>query len=179
MGGRIKGQGSWCRWAMRRRAIVSLGWRMRELAQHGDRDSGERALRLLKSAAAKGADDADLHDQLGYLQQVSGDTKSAAGEYAAALRERPGDTTAAANLAVLDAGMGQGAEAVRLLTQVVNDDPSQTAAGLNLAFLECRMGRKDDAAAVVRRMLVFHPDSAAARKMLETGSYGGKVCSLK
>ena len=156
-----------------------LGLAYAELAQHGDRSSGERALRLLKSAEAKGADDADLHDQLGYLLQVSGDAKAAAGEYLAALKQRPRDTTAAANLAVLDAGTGQGAEAVRLLTQVVQDDPSQTAAGLNLAFLECRMGRKDDALATVQRMLVFNPDSAAARRMVESGRYGGQVCSLR
>jgi predicted CXXCH cytochrome family protein len=156
-----------------------LGLAYAELAQHGDRDSGERALRLLKSAEAKGADDADLHDQLGYLLQVSGDARGAATEYLAALRQRPLDTTAAANLAVLDAGSGQAAEAVRLLAQVVRDDPSQTAAGLNLAFLECRMGRKDDAVATVRRMLEFNPDSQAARRMLASGSYGGQVCALR
>ena len=156
-----------------------LGLAYAELAQHGDRDSGERALKLLKAAEVRGSDDADLHDRLGYLLQISGDKAGAAGEYMAALKQRPGDTTAAANLAVLDAGAGQGVEAVRLLTQVVKDDPSQTAAGLNLAFLECRMGRKDDAAATVQRMLVFHPDSAAARKMLETGSYGGQVCAVR
>ena len=155
-----------------------LGLAYAELAQHGDRESGERALKLLKAAEAKGADDADLHDQLGYLLQVSGDKNGAADEYLAALKERPGDTTAAANLAVIDAGMGRSSEAVGLLTQVVAEDSSQTAAGLNLAFLECRMGRKKDAAAVVRRMLEFHPDSTAARRMLETGSYGGQVCKL-
>jgi len=156
-----------------------LGLAYAELAQRGDRDSGERALRLLKSAEAKGADDADLHDRLGYLLQVSGDARGATAEYLAALRERPLDTTAAANLAVLDAGTGQAAEAVRLLAQVVKDDPSQTAAGLNLAFLECRMGRKDDAAATVRKMLEFNPDSQAAKRMLGNGSYGGQVCLLR
>ena len=156
-----------------------LGLAYAELAQHGDRESGERALKLLKTAEAKGSDDADLHDQLGYLLQVSGDKGGAAVEYAAALKQRPGDTTAAANLAVLDASAGHSEEALRLLSQVVKDDPSQTAAGLNLAFLECRMGRKEDATAVVKRMIEFHPDSTAARRMLETGRYGGQVCSLK
>ena len=156
-----------------------LGLAYAELAQHGDRSSGERALGLLKSAEAKGSDDADLHDQLGYLFQISGDAKSAAAEYLAALRQRPSDTTAAGNLAVLDAGMGQSAEAVKLLTEVVKTDPSQTAAGLNLAFLECRMGRKEDAAATVRTMLEFNPDSTAARRMLESGAYGGQSCFLR
>ena len=156
-----------------------LGLAYAELAEHGDRESGERALKLLKAAETKGADDSDLHDRLGYLLQISGDRNGAAAEYIAALKHRPGDTTAAADLAVLDAGAGRGAEAIRLLMQVVRDDPSQTAAGLNLAFLECRTGKKNDAAAVVTRMLKFHPDSALARRMLETGSYGNQVCSLK
>jgi predicted CXXCH cytochrome family protein len=156
-----------------------LGLAYAELAQHGDRSSGEKALQLLKAAEAHGSNDADLHDRLGYLLQVSGDARGAASNYFASLKERPQDSTAAANLAVLDAGMGQSGEAVRLLTQVVKEDPSQTAAGLNLAFLECRMGRKEDAAATVRRMLEFNPDSVAARQMLKNGSYGGQSCSLR
>ena len=156
-----------------------LGLAYAEMAQHGDRDSGERALKLLRAAEAKGSDDPDLRDQLGYLLQVSGDRSGAAEEYTAALKQRPEDTTAAGNLAVIDAGMGQAGEAAKLLEQVVKDDPSQTAAGLNLAFLECRMGRKEAAASLVRRMLEFHPDSGQARSMLETGRYGGQVCLLK
>ena len=156
-----------------------LGLAYAELAQHGDRRSGEQALRLLKAAEANGSDDADLHDQLGYLRQVSGDAKGAALEYLAALRQRPSDTTADANLAVIYAATGQSLEAVRLLTQAVRDDPSQTAAGLNLAFLECMMGRKGDAAATVRRILDFNPDSTPARHMMDSGSYGGQTCSLR
>ncbi len=156
-----------------------LGLAYAELAQQGDRSSGERALRLLKAAEDRGSDDAELHDRRGYLLQVSGDARGAAAEYMAALRQRPLDTTAAANLAVLDAGAGQSTEAVRLLLRVVKDDPSQTAAGLNLAFLECKMGRKDEASATVRRMLEFNPDSTAARRMLESGTYGGQVCTLR
>jgi hypothetical protein len=41
------------------------------------------------------------------------------------------------------------------------------------------MGRKEDALATVRRMLVFNPDSQAARRMLASGSYGGQVCQLR
>jgi predicted CXXCH cytochrome family protein len=156
-----------------------LGLAYAQLAELGDRVSGERALKLLQSAEASGSDDAELHSRLGYLLQLSRDYKAAAAEYAASLRERPGETTAAANLAVLDAATGEGAEAVRLLVKVVEEDPSQTAAGLNLAFIECRMGRKAEAAKTVDRMLAFNPDSAAGHRMLETGSYGGQVCLLK
>jgi predicted CXXCH cytochrome family protein len=156
-----------------------LGLAYAQLAQHGDRGSGERALQLLQAAERAGADDVDVHDQLGFLLQVSGSAGAAAAEYVAALRLRPQDTTAAANLAVLDAASGQAAEAVRLLTQVVQDDPSQTAAGLNLAFLECSMGQKALALEKVNRMLVFNPDSAAAHRLLETGRYGNQQCSVR
>ncbi len=156
-----------------------LGLAYAQLAEQGDRQSGELALRLLESAEAAGSDDAELHGRLGYLLQLSHDYRAAAAEYAAALRERPGDTTTAANLAVLDAATGEAAEAVRLLARVVEEDPSQTAAGLNLAFIECRMGRKAEAVKTVERMLAFNPDSAAGNRMLETGSYGGQVCALR
>jgi len=156
-----------------------LGLAYAQLAEGGDRQSGERALKLLEAAEAAGSDDAELHSRLGYLLQLSREYKAAAAEYASALRERPGDTTAAANLAVLDASTGEAGEAVRLLAKVVEEDPSQTAAGLNLAFIECRMGRKAEAVKMVERMLEFNPDSAAGHRMLETGSYGGQVCLLK
>jgi Flp pilus assembly protein TadD len=146
---------------------------------HGDRVSGERALRLLQSAERSGSDDVDLHDRLGYLLQVSGSPGAAAEEYLAALRLRPQDTTAAANLAVLDAASGQGSEAVRLLMKVVQEDPSQTAAGLNLAFIECRMDRKAEALQIVQRMLVFNPDSPLAHRLLDRGEYGDQRCSLR
>ena len=156
-----------------------LGLAYAQLALHGDRVSGERALRLLQSAERSGSDDVDLHDRLGYLLQVSGSPGAAAEEYLAALRLRPQDTTAAANLAVLDAASGQGSEAVRLLMKVVQEDPSQTAAGLNLAFIECRMDRKAEALQIVQRMLVFNPDSPLAHRLLDRGEYGNQRCSLR
>jgi predicted CXXCH cytochrome family protein len=150
-----------------------------QLAQRGDRVSGEHALRLLQQAQANGADDIELHNQLGFLLQLAGSPAAAADQYLAALRQSPQDTTAAANLAVLDAGQGKVAAAVTLLRQVVATDPSQTAVGLNLAFLECRLGQKAEAQAIIRQMLLFHPDSDAARQMLATGDYGGQTCKLR
>ncbi len=149
-----------------------------QLAQRGERNAGEHALQLLQKAANAGDDDAELHEQLGFLLQRAGDFNGALKEYSAALRRNFLDTTAAANLAVLDAGKGRVGEAIRLLQQVVAEDPAQTAAGLNLAFLECKSGRKAEAEDVVRKMLTFNPDSNAAHTFLETGSYGGQTCLL-
>lgn len=155
-----------------------LGLAYAQLAHRGDRSAGERALKLLQAALKEGGDDAEVHDELGLMLQMSGSRKAAAEQYLAALKQRPQDVAAAANLAVLDAAAGQTAEAIRLLTQVVQDDPSQTSAGLNLAFIECRLDRKEEAMRVVQRMLVFNPDSPLAHLFLKTGSYGSQHCAL-
>jgi tetratricopeptide (TPR) repeat protein len=156
-----------------------LGLAYAQLAQQGDHTSGERALRLLQRAERAGSDDPELHDQLGFLLQISGSPGLAADQYLAALRQLPHDITAAGNLAVIDAARGQTSEAIRLLTQVVQDDPSQTAAGLNLAFLECQLGRKPEAIQTVQRMIAFNPDSLAAHRLLESGNYGDQHCDLR
>ena len=150
-----------------------------QLAQHGDRTAGERALHLLKTAEKQGADDAETHDQLGFLLQISGVPGEAGAEYAKALGRDPQDTTAAANLAVLSAAGGHAGAAVGLLEQVVREDPSQTAAGLNLAFLLCRGNEKDRARAVIEQMLRFNPGSTAAQTFLQKGNYGGQTCSVR
>ena len=150
-----------------------------QLAQHGDRTAGERALQLLRQAEKTGSDDAEVHDQLGFLLQVSGARSEAAAEYAKALSEAPQDTTAAANLAVLSAAGGHVGTAVGLLEQVVKEDPSQTAAGLNLAFLLCKGNEKVRAREIVGEMLRFNPGSSAARMFLDKGVYGGQSCDVR
>jgi Flp pilus assembly protein TadD len=119
-----------------------------------------------------------LEVRLGYLRQVSGDSAGARAAYAAALGQDAYDSTALANLAVLDAGSGHVPEAVRLLQRLMDDDQSQSAAGLNLAFIECRMGQKQEALALSRRVLEANPDFAPLREFLRTGEYGGQRCSL-
>ena len=157
-----------------------LGLAYAQLAQHGGpRIPASGRSNCSRRRRKAGADDLDVHEQLGFLLQISGSPSASAAEYLAALHLRPQDTTAAANLAVLDAASGQSAEAVRLLAQVVHDDPSQTAAGLNLAFLECSMGKKILALETVNRMLVFNPDSPAAHRLLETGRYGNQRCVIR
>jgi Flp pilus assembly protein TadD len=150
-----------------------------QLAQHGNRGAARRALELLQQAERAGSDDYELHNQLGYLLQVAGSTEAAGKEYESALRERPQDTTAAANLAVLDAELGKSADALRLLRQTFAEDPSQTAPALNLAFFDCRLGHKADALAIIHKALSFNPDSPDGRTFLATGAYNGQTCALR
>ena len=157
-----------------------LGLAYAQLAQRasGNRLAGERALTLLQQAEKSGSDDPELHTQLGYLLQLSGNLKAAATEYTAALRQNPQSTSAAANLAVLVARTGNPAEAIRLLTQAVAGDPAQTPAALNLAFLQCRVGRKKEALQTLTRALLFNPDNPTAQAFLQTGTYGTQSCPL-
>ena len=155
-----------------------LGLAYAQMAERGDRASGERALVLLAEAEASGADDAPLHVALGFLRQMSGDPGAARTEYVAALRVNPWEPSAAANLAVLDARAGQTEAAVKLLDHVVSGDPSQMAAGLNLAFIECRLGDKQKARAVLDRLGAISPDDPALRQFRLTGRYGQQSCIL-
>jgi predicted CXXCH cytochrome family protein len=156
-----------------------LGLAYAQLARHGDRASGEKALLLLSKAERSGCDDAELHDELGFLLQLSGDRNGARAEYLSALRIEPHDTLASANLAVLIAASGSPSRAMLLLSSVIETDPSQTAAGLNLAYLQCRSGSKSEASHTLERMLQFNPDSPEAHRFLDSGEYGGQHCSLR
>lgn len=156
-----------------------LGLAYAQLAKQGDRAAGEKALRLLLRAEKAGADDVNVHVELGFLQQISGNKVGARTEYEAALAQNPYEPTAGANLAVLDAAAGKVTEAISLLQKVVEADPSQTAAGLNLAFIECKLGHTVRAKETVDRLRKFNPDSAPLRLFVETGMYTGQRCVLR
>jgi tetratricopeptide (TPR) repeat protein len=138
-----------------------------ELALRGDKAAGERALRLLlqaESADAKQAADADLHVNLGFLEQANGDRDRAAAEYEQALHADAWNETAGADLAVLDAREGNFAAALPLLEKVFHDDPGASAAGMDLALAQCREGDSAAAAKTLRRVLLFSPDNDGARR---------------
>jgi Flp pilus assembly protein TadD len=149
------------------------------MAQHGDRTSGEMALHLLRKAEVlegSTAKDAELHTELGFLEQRSGDIHAADDEYRAALAADPDDGTARGDMAVLFAGTGDYATAVRLWERVFNGDPAQAAAGYNLALGQCRLGRKDDAEATLKRLLRFAPDDQRARGLAAALAGGTQSC---
>jgi tetratricopeptide (TPR) repeat protein len=156
-----------------------LGLAYAELAERGDRRSGERALMLLTKAEREGMNDADLHVQLGYLEQISGRIADAKREYQAALTENPYENAAMANLAIIDATQGNIDAALKLIDSAVANDPSQTAAGLDLAFLECRLGDKEKALRALDEVGHFNPDNRAVHEFIETGHYGGQSCKLR
>lgn len=156
-----------------------LGLAYAQMAQHGDRESGERALMLLRKAEgleAATAKDAELHTELGFLEQRSGDVHAADREYRAALAADPDDGTARGDMAVLFAGTGDYRTAVRLWQRVFDADPAQVAAAYNLALGQCRLGRKDNAEATLERLLRFAPDDQRARGLAAAMAGGAQAC---
>jgi predicted CXXCH cytochrome family protein len=156
-----------------------LGLAYAQMAQHGDRPSGETALALLRKAEAlepATARDAELHTELGFLEQRSGDIHAADREYRAALAANPDDSTARGDLAILFADTGDYATAVRLWQRVFDADPAQAAAGYNLALGQCRLGQKDDAEMTLKRLLRFAPDDQRARALASAFAGGTRHC---
>ena len=156
-----------------------LGLAYAQMAQRGDRKSGEAALTLLRKAEAlegATAKDAELHTELGFLEQESGDIRAADREYRAALAADPDDGIPRGDLAVLFAETGDYATAVRLWQQVFEEDPAQSAAGYNLALGECRLGKKADAEATLKRLLLFAPDNQRARALAAALAGGTQAC---
>jgi Flp pilus assembly protein TadD len=157
-----------------------LGLAYAQMAQHGDRVSAETALTLLQKAEAleaATAKDAELHTELGFLEQRSGDIHAADREYRAALVADHGDGTARGDMAVLFAGTNDYETAVRLWQRVFDADPAQAAAGYNLALGQCRLGQKDDAEATLKRLLRFAPDDQRARSLAVALAGGAQICS--
>jgi predicted CXXCH cytochrome family protein len=147
-------------------------------ASRGDRQAGERALQLLREAEAlpSAAADAELHEQLGFLDQLAGDKDAAAREYGLALDANAADSIAAGNLALLKAGGRQYGLAVQLWERAFEDDPVQLKAGMNLAIVECGLGRKEDALGTLDRILAFSPDDGQARGLAHEIRSGHRAC---
>jgi predicted CXXCH cytochrome family protein len=156
-----------------------LGLAYAQLAEHGNRVAAAMAVRLLAKAEKDGHDDVQVHTQLGFIEQMSGDKVDARKEYMEALREDPYQATALGDLAVLDASSGGVEDAVALLQRAVEADPSQMTPGLNLAFIECRLGDKKKALEILIELSRFNPDDPTLRKFLASGTYGGGRCELR
>lgn len=156
-----------------------LGLAYAQLAEHSDRVAATKAVRLLTKAEKEGHGDAQVHTQVGFIQQMAGDKVGARKEYADALKEDPYQTTVLGNLAVLDAASGGVEEAIALLQRAVDADPSQMAPGLNLAFIECRLGDKKRALEILTGLSRFNPDDPTLHKFLTSGTYAGARCELR
>jgi len=150
-------------------------------ASRGDRRSGVRALQLLREAEALPASvgDAELHAQLGFLEQLTGNQDAATREYELALDADADDSFAAGNLALLKAGERQYGAAVQLWQRAFEDDPVQLKAGMNLAIVECGMGRREAALATLERILAFSPDHGQARELARGIRLGVHTCGTR
>jgi predicted CXXCH cytochrome family protein len=159
-----------------------LGIAYSQLALRGDRQAGTQALQLLHRAetdpSAAPLPDPDLHTQLGFLEQLGGDSAAAAREYKLALAANPFDATAMGNTALIDAKSGDLKSAARLWSVVFEHDPTQKAAGFNLASTECQLGDGPAAKQVLDRVLLFSPDNRQARQFAAAIADGSHPCRL-
>lgn len=149
-----------------------------QLATRGDQEAGKRALERLRRTEDLGgvSGDADLHAQLGFLEQVEGHIDSAAEEYRLALRVDGYNQVAAGDLALIEAAQHRYGEAAALLSGVFEHDPAEVGAGTNLAALECGAGKPSAAAQTLERVQHFAPDDDRARKMLAEIRSGRQSC---
>jgi tetratricopeptide (TPR) repeat protein len=150
-----------------------------QMAERGDQEASKRALELLRRTEELGgvSGDADLHTQLGFLEQVEGHTESAAEEYRLALRVDGYDQVAAGDLALIEAVQHRYGEAAALWSGVFDRDPAEAGAGTNLAALECGAGKRTAAAQTLERVLHFAPDNDRARRMLAEIQTGMQSCN--
>ncbi len=149
-----------------------------QLAARGDRDAARRAMELLRRAEepSGAGGDHELHTQLGFLEQVQGQTQAAAEEYRTALRADGFDQLAAGDLALIEAQQHRFAEAAGLWKGVIEHDPAEVGAGMNLAALECGSGQREAAVRTLERVLQFSPDEDRARHMVEEIQTGKQPC---
>jgi tetratricopeptide (TPR) repeat protein len=151
-----------------------------QLALRGDHPAGERAMHLLLEAEKSDqeqASDAELHMQLGFLEQMSGNRERAKAEYHEALLADPFNETAAGDLALLDAQSGDFAAALPLWQSVFQHDPGASAAGIDLAVAQCRSAGIEVTTQTLQRVLLFSPDNDAARKFLLAIAAGVQKCT--
>lgn len=148
-----------------------------QMVEHGNGEYAQTALATLRRAEAHGADDAELHTQIGYLEQLAGERKAAAPEYRTALKEDAFNSGAAGDLAVLEASSGHGEEAARLLQRIVAADPSLTVAGVDLAILECSAGMEAEVSKLILQLLKFNPDDPSLRVFINSNPYRKERCA--
>jgi len=149
-----------------------------QMALQGDPFATEQAMRYLKEAEQSDAKelDAELHAQLGFLAQRTGDKSLATKEYEAALKADPHKSAAAGDLAILRAQNGDLTDAIALWQSAFREDPVQLAAGYDLAVVECSQGNAPAAVDALNRVLLFSPDNTRAHAFLIAIRSGTQRC---
>lgn len=158
-----------------------LGLAYAQRALRGEWAAGERAMDLLRASETDLTEKADapLHENLGLLDQVSGDTAGAEKEYGLALADDPHDAVAAGDLALIRAREKDYAAAVKLWRQAFEENPEELGAGQNLAVIECATGQKEAALATLARIFAFSPDDGAAHTLDRKIRSGEGACVMK
>lgn len=159
-----------------------LGLAYAQMVARGDQGSILQAVGLLRKVEKRtsgATGDHELHTQLGFLDQLDGETADSAVEYREALTSDSFDSVAAGNLAVIEARKHQYAEAISLWSSVFDHDPAQIGAGMNLAIVACASGWRDLAESTLRRVLLFSPDSAQGRALESKIHSGERRCGSK
>ncbi len=155
---------------------------MQHMAARGNQSAGERAIALLKRAELAGSgarSDHELHAELGFLEQMNGQSSAAAEEYQMALESDPYSSLAAGDLALLQAAQHQYRDASRLWQAVFDHDPAQLGAGMNLAIVQCGLGGQASALATLDRLLEFSPDDVKARALAREIRSGSHKCGVR
>lgn len=159
-----------------------LGLAYAQFAQHGNQAAGERAMQLLQQAERQEKPDArdpDLHTELGFLDQMSGNIPAAEREYRLAIAMTPVDGTAAGDLAVLLAQSGKVSEAVPLWQSAFQQNPDIPAAGFDLAVGYCAIGDPASAIRTLQRVVTFSPDDPKAKRLMRNIANGTQACKSK
>ena len=136
-------------------------------AAKGDRGAVQPATELLKQAERdpEGRQDYELHAQLGFLEQLTGQDEAAEREYGLALAANAHDSFAAGNLALLLTKERRYGQAVGLWERWFQENPVEIKTGMNLATVQCGLGKREAALATLDRILHFSPDERQARRM--------------
>jgi tetratricopeptide (TPR) repeat protein len=150
-------------------------------ASRGDKSALDRALALLRAAEEQPSADGDeeLHAQLGFLNQLLGQSQVAEKEYGRALALNSKNAFAAGNLGLLEVGERKYAAALGLWEQAYRDDPVQLKTGLNLATVQCGLGQKEAALATLARLLEFSPDNGQGRALERSIRSGERRCGTR
>ena len=137
---------------------VASAWLASDAERSGD---FKKAVESLQGSAAL-KDDPTLHLRLGYYQLQSGGVKDAMRTLQEARKRWPNDDRIAYYLALGHDDLGERAEAVALLRQVLALKPGDRDARWQLATILEKMNKMDEAEPEFRSLLASKPDDAPA-----------------
>ena len=134
---------------------------------------GKEALAALQKAAELLPDDADAHNNLGYVLNAIGQCDDAVASYRRALAIKPDYAEVHSNLSIAQQALGRLDEAVFSCRRALEFKPDYAEAHYNLGNSLQALGRFDDAVVSYRRALEITPNYPGAH-----GNLGNALRSL-